>query len=73
MQCSAENAAQRKKRLSSGSITASVDHPNVIEILDVGEDRGQQFIVLLWLFPQAEVELAVLTPVSKNGRAERPD
>lgn len=43
------NAAFTERFRREASLTASIEHPNVIDILEIGEDQGSLFLALEFL------------------------
>jgi serine/threonine-protein kinase len=59
-----------KSFLTEAKLAATIDHPNVCEILDVGEDRGILYLVMSWV---DGVSLAgLLAKCVKAGRSIPP-
>lgn len=56
--------------LAEAQIAARIDHPNVCEILDVGEDRGVVYLVMNWV--DGESLAALLSTCSEATRSIPP-
>jgi serine/threonine-protein kinase len=59
-----------KMFLAEAQIAARIDHPNVCEILDVGEDRGIVYLVMNWIDGESLAGLA--STCSDAGRSIPP-
>ncbi len=59
-----------KMFLAEAQIAARIDHPNVCEILDVGEDRGIVYLVMNWI--DGESLAGLLSTCTEAGRSIPP-
>ena len=46
----ASDPAQRKRLEREARLAASLDHPNIVKVLDIGEDGGKPYIVMEYLW-----------------------
>src|SRR6185436_1103842 len=51
--------------LNEATVASRIQHPNVVSVLDVGEQDGQLFAVLEWI--EGESLLAVMTAARRRG------